>query len=703
MKRKIKYTLFLVFAIIFVEGKAATTEWGAVGQDFTLTNNYTIARGDTVIVLGNFFDTNKKSIFVRKEATLVVHGNMKLINKNTQINGNVVVLGDVDLKNTIINRKGNLVVGGTLKNTTGNLWYVRGDVYLLDEEANNPLQVSLRRSPLDIEDLLKDDNDKSLIDIISDNVGNTGVTYNWDGSESDDWNAAANWSSNKVPNALDVIVIDNVSTHPECPSVLTIQDITVKAGARFCIPQGSQITILGDITVESGAELIVKNSNTSPTSFIVYGDVSGDITFEWTYNNTRWWFIGHPISNAQMAHYNDILTTNGGTNRYVLYDLQDPDVFAKVSQTSFDFSAQSPIKGYLFKVKDDNTPLVMTGTINNDDVYTKTLQSDWQIISNPYPSYYQIPTKRGAGSDFENTTGDIYVTVSTSNSDKVFHTYNSALGIGSPSRFDGIIAPGQAFYVQTKTAGDIKMRAANRVHSVTTQLKSGTSTVSEKDVLRIQIKNENGLSDEAVITFIDGEQPGFTQLDSKQRFNKNDVSYIYSVIEDNQAVINALPTGGGDISQTIGVQTKAGNHFIYIDGIDSLTVDYEIILEDKLTGVRKEMFTGTTYEFESEEGVNDERFILHFLKKAVVATSVDEEKVLEGVTLYVEDGNYLNVICEMAEEDKFISIYSVSGDEVLSDIFAGRNYKQRLNLASGVYIINISDGVAVYQQKILIN
>jgi hypothetical protein len=407
-----------------------------------------------------------------------------------------------------------------------------------------------------------------------------------------------------------------------------------------------------------------------------------------------------------MTDYDEILTTDGGTNDYVLYDYQDPDVFAKISKTSYDFTAQSPIKGYLFKVKNDDTPLVMKGTINNDAIYTKTLQSDWQVIANPYPSHYQFPIESGAGSDLENTTGDVYVTVSTSNADKVFHTYNTLLGIGSPAEFDGVIAPGQGFYIQTYTPGEITMRASNRMHSTVTQLKSANKK-KEADVLRLKLKNENGAKDEAVIVINENEQDGFTKLDSEQRFKNNGVSYIYSVVEDKKAVINAVPGFNGDFSQTLGIQTKEGTHFMYIEGIEELSTDYEIVLEDKETGEFTTMLTGVSYEFTSAEGSFDERFVLH-MSKIQVATSLDEHEMEEEsseeqeVKVYIQNGNQLEITCDWNADNKQVSVFSVNGEEVFKDRFAGRSYNSTLSVTTRVYIIQVIGEQSHFQQKVLI-
>ncbi|MCT4586715.1 MAG: T9SS type A sorting domain-containing protein [Carboxylicivirga sp.] len=693
-----KCLLIQVLILFNYSAKADTTEWGAAGQDYTLSSNHTIASGDTVVVLGNFFDSNTKQIIVSSGAIMIVHGNMKLRNANSNISGDVVVLGDVDLKNTDMDDSGNLIVVGALTNSSGNVNGVLGNVYLLDPEANEGISINLPNDPLYIDDLLDDADDKHLVNLIMSNVGHAGTTYNWDGSESTDWNSPDNWSDNQVPGALDVLVIDNVTNLPVCPSVLTVQDITIRPDAQMAVAPGSQITVMGDITIEAGGEFIVQNSNTNPTSFLVYGSVSGDITFEWNYNNERWWFIGHPISDATMADYNEILTTNNDTNDYALYDYQDPDVFAKISETAYDFSAYSPIKGYLFKVKDDNTPLTLEGTINNNAVYSKTLQTDWQIIANPYPAYYQLPTESGTGTDFDHTTGDVYVTVSTSNSDKVFHTYNTLLGIGSPAEFKGAIAPGQGFYVQTYSAGDVTMRAEHRMHSITTQLKS-VSKLNEEDILRLKLKNEHGLIDEAVITFHENGQAGFTKLDSEQRFNQNLVSYLYSVIDGHKTVINVLPELDDDFSQKLGIRAQTGEHEFYIEGIDDLTLDYELILEDKFTGKETIMTTGKLYKFDSAEGSFDDRFVLHL--KQAEATSVDKE-LHEETSINVKDDNILSVKCAWQEEVKKLSVYSLKGAMLLKETFTGQLFNQALQLPTGLYIVKLEGGKKSYQKKIIL-
>lgn len=695
------------------------------GQDLTFAgatyNSITINSNGKVTFNGNI---TSRTVDIDEDGVMIVNGNLTveaLASPRLTVEGTLIVTGNLTVQslygtNVGVDNNGTLVVGGEYSfqgGFGGSGETSSGDVYLSDPDDWG---YSGGSADGDITDLIGSDppvlEEDVLVDFIEDSGYDTNLLprTDWQGDVSGsetDWDVAGNWASGNVPTSTSNVTISsglsNYSTL--CTSKQYYAwNLTLEDNTELTIPTGSQVTIYGDINIGTNAVLKVYNSNTNPTSFIVHGNVTGDITFEWNYNNSRWWFIGHPISNAQMSSYDDILLTNDETNDYVLYDYQDPDVFTKISKTSYNFSAQSPIKGYLFKVKDDNTPLIMSGTINNSSEYTKTLQTDWQVIANPYPSHYQLPTESGAGTDFEYTSGDVYVTVSTRNSDKVYHTFNSLLGIGSPAEFTGIIAPGQAFYVQTDSPGSIKMRADNRVHSVATQLKSVKKNI-ESDVLRLKLKNENGLTDEAVIAFIDDEQLGFTRIDSEQRFNDNSVSYIYSIVESKKTVINVLPTVNKDILQTVGVKAQDGRHQLYIDGIESFNEDIEIILEDKLTGVTMNMHKGTLYDFSTEEGEFEERFVLH-LKKSQIATSIEEQTenkhTAEGVQIYIENNNRLTIKCDWHIDKKTVAVYSMTGEEVSKDEFVGNNYNKSLRLTSGIYVIRVTGEQSRYQQKVFV-
>ncbi len=731
-------TFFVTFILLISIVANAQNLIVADGDDIVISGdkNYTtitVQEGGKITFTG---DITAEKVYVNTGGLLIVNGSLSVVKNGGDklaqlivdgtaiITNNLTVTGN-KVADTQVQTNGVLVVGGTYLTDGGNGngsstdESSLGDVYL-----SNPADgsgITGNGVDGDITDLIEAEPpvlpEEILVDFIE-NSGYVAVDYSWQGDvvgNSYDWDDVDNWQIGKTPSkACNVIIPEGLTNYSNfCSSkVYYMLNLTLENNTTLVIPAGSQVTVFGDVFIGDNAQLTVANSNGHPTSFIIYGDVfksdgvtPGEITFDWTYNNGNWWFIGHPISNADMStSYDKIPLLNGGANDYVLYDLEDTDVFTKISKTNFDFSAQSPVKGYLFKVKDDVTPLSLTGYINNDAEYTKTLQNEWQIVANPYPAYYQLPLENATNvdADFYHTTGTVYVTNSTSNSDKVFYTYNTLTGISSPANeiVNGIIAPGQGFYIKTNTPGNIRMRASNRVHAVGTLLKAG-GAAAEQNVLRLTLQNESGAKDEAVIAFRENGLTSYSRLDSEKKLTSGSaVSSIYSIKEGLITVMNILPTGI-EASIPLGVSAQSGHHQISIVGIQTIDDSYEVVLEDLQTGISTLMDGTSTYECELESGENNERFILH-LKKQSVATDVDEPMLVDDAEIYVKNGQELVITCNWDSKVKIISVYSVNGSEVMQEMMNGNTYETLLDLPTGIYIVRLSGIDGVFQKKIML-
>jgi len=674
---------------------------------------------DTVIYTVNG-DFSCLELTVEANTIMVVKGDLivgevNLNNVDFQVYGTLVVTGSLDVrgKNSLelnIETTGILVVGGSYDYTGKNGGASEdndGQMYLSDPgdftgSGNGSGDIGdLIESgvlPSDIEDTFVDNVDETLFTTATWNGGST--QWDWDG----------NWTNTDTPTTGDNVFIGaGEAAYPQfCTgNEYFMWNLELEAGADLVISAGSKVTILGDITIGAGANLTVENSVAQPTSFLHHGQVNGNITYKWSYNSGNWWLIGHAISNPTIANYDAILA---GGNDYAMYDYQDLSVMQKISKTAFDFSAQDEIRGYLLKVK-NNAIISHTGLLNSGDVYPKTLQTGWQVIANPYASYYQLPTEASSGADFEHTTGSVYVTVSTSNSDKVYHTFNTITGVGTPAisdgTFNGIIAPTQAFYVETTGGSEgqnVYMRSVHRVHDAAkAALKSGQVS-KEQDILRIKLENDNAV-DEAVILLREDGEIGLTRMDSKQRFvTGNSLSYIYSLVEDDKAVINVLPNAIEEHQVNLGVKAQAGGHTLKITGLESLTDAYELVLEDKLTESFCEMTTDTEYAFTTAEGDFDDRFVLHF-KKAQVPTTIEtpeKDKDQQGVKVYIEKRNELFVECDWDINEKNISIYNLAGQLVLSTEFLDKNYKDILNVKTGIYVVKITGEYQSYRQQVFV-
>ncbi|MCG8580817.1 MAG: hypothetical protein MI866_12920, partial [Bacteroidales bacterium] len=547
---------------------------------------------DTVIytIDGNFTCTEltvQANTYMIVKGDLVV-GDVNLNNVDFQVFGTLVVTGNLDVrgKNSLelnIETTGVLVVGGGYDYTGKNGGAAEtndGQMYLSDPndfggDGNDSGDIGdLIESgvlPSDLEEEFVENVDESVF-----------TTSTWNGG-STQWDSDGNWNNTGTPTSGDNVFIGaGQAAYPQfCTgNEYFMWNLELETGAELVIPAGSKVTILGDIIIPSGATLTVQNSDANPTSFMVLGTVTGDIKFEWTLGALHWWFMGHPIYNPSMDTYRAV---ESGSTTYAFYDYQSSGLVNLADDEDFSFTttvdSEDILRGYQFKVSDQVT-ISHTGKINNSAVYSKKVQTGWQIICNPYPSYYQLPVDAQSTGDFAKTDGTVYVSNSDTNADKSFDAFNVFSGLGTSADytwFDGIIAPGQAFYIKTDAtalATDLLyMRASNRVHATGVSLKS-TVKPAETNVLRLKLSNESGLTDEAVIALRENGSFEMTKLDSEQLMQSGtDYSFIYSLVEEKKAVINVLPQLTANHAQAMGVKTAEGRQSIKIAGLDNLVED----------------------------------------------------------------------------------------------------------------------------------
>ncbi|MCU4156230.1 T9SS type A sorting domain-containing protein [Carboxylicivirga sp. A043] len=527
--------------------------------------------------------------------------------------------------------------------------------------------------------------------------------YTWLGGDSD-WFKVSNWQGGLIPGAGVDIVINQAGVAPviNTTDVAQVHDLTIDHIGGLTLQPGAQMTVNGVLTTNNN--LIIENTNSQPSSLITIGNVVGDVTIKWTYDNQHHWFIGHAIDAPAMASYDALV---GAGNDYVLYKYKAGSL-EQIGKNASGFVGDDEITGYQLLVRYSDAVVTHTGTLNNASSYSTSLQDGWQIIANPYNAYYQLPREDGVTGDFVNTTGTVYVSNSERNSNKVFETYNIYTGIASPAEtlVNGIIAPSQSFYVQTdagKVGTNISMSASNRIHDVNKVSLKSTST--RDDLLRVKLTNAFELVDEAVVLLDENGDLGMSRRDSEQRFyNGTSISYIYSIVEGKKAVINTLPQDmlGGEV--VLGMKLKAGNHTIRIDGLNTLSEDYPILLEDKNgTGAMVEMDANSEYTFTVDEDVElNDRFVLHF-GKSKVATDIDDKpsESAADVKVYIENSSKLVVYCDWVG-DKQVYLFTIDGRMVSTEEFKSDSYTKVLSLQPGVYVVKVIGENEQYEQKVFV-
>ncbi|MBW1803328.1 MAG: hypothetical protein JRJ85_21685, partial [Deltaproteobacteria bacterium] len=111
----------------------------------------------------------------------------------------------------------------------------------------------------------------------------------WDGSESTDWNTAANWNFNQVPLSTHAVIIPDVTNDPVLASNVTIASITIQSGGKLTLSKksltvSSDVYLYGELTC-SGTDQITVGQNwynyagssfTCAQSTVTFSGVNGE-------------------------------------------------------------------------------------------------------------------------------------------------------------------------------------------------------------------------------------------------------------------------------------------------------------------------------------------------------------------------------------------------------------------------------------------
>ncbi len=720
------------------------TQWGTSGGTgtYTLGEDYVIESGATLIVYGDLEDTNNEKLTVESGATLIVYGNVDFENTKTSLSGNVIVIGDVTLKNTDMVGSSNLVIGGVFTSDSGNLNSVVGDVYLLDPSVNpNPPDIGKNNDGTEVEyaeDLIANE-DSSLIDLIIDTVGEV-LYYTWEGGDSNDksdWDIVGNWSSGAVPTQLNSVTIPVVSSGNEFPTTVSggiynVCNMIIESEASVSIPEGSTVVIANNLIIESNAvlnigagvkltikgdatidqtsgeegKLIVNNTDASPTSVIIEGNVTGNITENWDLEYDRWWYISHPLAGDFMDDYKNSLGTGG----YYLY-VYDNSAFKWNKITNSNSNNFKAYDAIALGILQDGVVLSYSGALNNNSSYTYTAtDAGYQNVGNPYASYIDFKAiyDEGGMSEGVTPTSYIYTTVvnESGNEVRIYATYNAIANEsvnGGGSRY---ISPGQCFWVQTEANETLEISknvCTNNPDEASVSLKS-VSTSGSKSKIKLLLSNANTYDE--LLIFGDGQNGSetITAYDSKKKMNSGVIGNLYSVKEDTKMVINSLPAfyDGQIIPLGYSVSTSGMSDFTIQVADLSNVDDYNIYLDDLQEGTSVDLKEISSYTFNPSVPSSNDRFQIRLESSFILKTTdISNTDVVDDISIY-SSGSYAYV--KVAEEwlqsnVRNIKVYDVKG-KLINDVVLHKLQTQIKLPDDGIYVIKVMSGSMVYQQKV---
>lgn len=349
------------------------------------------------------------------------------------------------------------------------------------------------------------------------------------------------------------------------------------------------------------------------------------------------------ISNPNGGQGNWV-SANGETMlKGVGYIVRGPDSFTATSANiTATFNNGKPFNGYI--------PInVYNGADSGSD------DDDWNLLGNPYPSsinaitFLTNSTNTSSLEGFVNiwthgslpstgTADPFYDDFGSNYTESDYITYNSSGSSSGAGTFNGYIAAGQSFMVNTVNGVNqtytVEFRNNMRDKSYdNSQFFRTINTTRSEDKHRIwlDLVSDSQATSRILLGYIEGAT---TERD--RMFDAiTDNQAFYSLIGNKSFVIQGrgLPFNDSDIIP-LGVKINAqGSHYIAIAETDGLfeTEDQIIYLKDNLLNVTHNLIV-SPYSFTSDVGEFNNRFEIVFRSSAL---SVDE---------YTSNSNDINII-----------------------------------------------------------
>ncbi|WP_435416661.1 T9SS type A sorting domain-containing protein [Polaribacter aestuariivivens] len=522
-----------------------------------------------------------------------------------------------------------------------------------------------------------------------DDVEWTSATFNtWTGNTDSDWDTASNWTSGSVPTSTTDVLIPNVATKPIASGAISVRNLTIETASSLTV--NGAVTNSGKIIVESEASLIAKTS------------VSGSIAYKRYLSTNNWYLISPSVTGETVEDLIANTSFSAGTGSNLGLAFYENDGSAWNYQTNASTGAFVSGKGVSMKSLITGT-VSFSGNMATTDVavpITDGTANEFNLLGNPYPSY--VPA---------NTNADATNNVLTINSaelsentiwfwDQATSSYITVNNI-SPSRF---IAPGQGFFVSSKTSGGtFNFTEAMQSHQAT-DVFNKNATVNSEIKLSISNGTENHVAD---IFYVDSATKGFDNGFDSSMFTGVAMPFaVYTQLVENNTgknlSIQSLPDS--DLENTIvpvGINALSGTEITFSADAQNLPTGVNVYLEDRDLNTFTLLDATSTYKVTLNADYSGTgRF---YMRTSSTALST-ETNTLKGVNVFNTSDKKIKII-GLNNEKGSIVVFNMIGANVLSKemIFSNNSEIDLGQTSRGIYIVKLKTNEGFLTKKIIID
>jgi len=472
-----------------------------------------------------------------------------------------------------------------------------------------------------------------------------------------EYNNAANWSTNTIPNQN--------------------YDVIIPSDATIDMPSGD--LIVHSMSIAAGA------------SIISTGTITGPISYTRNIPTLNWYLISSPVAGQDKDAFVSAsnLATNGANVGFADYDNSTGawSYYQSTDSGTGDFGLG---EGHAVKL----TPagdVVFTGTFNDADAsIAVSSTTEYNLIGNPYLASVSVGELLSQAN-----IGDLLSELTVYVWNQEFETYDLK-NIGA----DMEIAPGQAFFVSAKTAGNFGITESMQSHSSDTFQKTTTRP-------EVALTLSNGAASRtSSIFYIDGATTGFD--------NGYDSSIFGGLANEFSIFTHAVANGSG---RNLGIQSLPDSNFenmiipVGVIADSSSALEFSARLENLPEGIKVFLEDKEENTFTRLDALNAShkitttsilngvgRFYLHTAKSVLSIA----DATLDNVSVFTVH-NSLRIV-GLQQGKTSIKLFNILGKLILNTAFEANGMKNISlpRLAKGIYIVQLETAEGTLNKKIIL-
>ncbi len=534
------------------------------------------------------------------------------------------------------------------------------------------------------------------------------------------WSNPALWGGSAPASPTDILTINGACTLDGVDFNEICTSLTINAGATLTILPNNSIDITGSLNLNGGPNCLIIECDITGSGAI-YNDGTGVITGAGTVNVQR--FI-----TANLYHYLSSPVTTSPSSVFPSPNQWQFNTGASTTWNNCWFSIAGnlfPSQGYAVKPAVNTTVsfsgVPNTGTINYPaimGVNTPGQGSGWNLIGNPYPSGLNT---NAFIADNNATRGIATLYLWDDNGSNGFNyssadyaTLNpaaAASGGGTSGHIPtAIIQPGQAFFAQVTSPGNVVFNDAQRtltalqMESLSSDFffRTGKPAASSNGIssFNLHISTDNGLQNDMSIAFLAGATNGFDQLYDAPKLVGNSNLSLYSTLNNSPYAIQSFGLMG-NTSKVVPVTLLAGLAGDYTFTVSSSInmENIQVVLQDSVSNTNTVLTSASQINFTvaGPDTIN-KRFYLHFIP---TPSGINQVVPVKEIGVYnVNHTVYFNLNGHSSAE---ATVYDMMGKAVTSKILNGNQINELyVSAAAGCYIVKVVSDGGASNKKIVI-